>query len=105
MSPTKVRDATDNLGVEASALLRRLAQLHAEIAAVYQDLAGTAGQTPEPEDRLVGLAEAMVRLGVTRSWLIRPANWRRVGGFKGPDRRVHFPLSALARFASTTQTH
>ncbi len=79
---------------------KRLAELHSALAAVYADLAGTAGQVPEPEDRVVGLAKAAVRLGVTVSWLARRANWSKAGGYKGPDRRVHFPLSALSTYAN-----
>jgi hypothetical protein len=74
-------------------IAERLAALHRELAAVYQDLAKE--QSPAGSDRVIGLPEAAIRLDVTVSWLCRAPNWRAVGGFKGPDRRVHFPLSVL----------
>lgn len=74
----------------------RLADLHRELAVVYADL---AAQDPTPQaDRVVGLAEAAVRLGMTRTWLSRRANWQGVGGYRDADRRIKFTISALAAY-------
>ncbi len=78
------------------ALFARLADLYRELAVVYADL---AAQAPTPQaDRVVGLAEAAVRLGMTRAWLSRRANWQRVGGYRDADRRIKFTTSALAAY-------
>jgi len=52
---------------------------------------------PEP-DRILSLDEAAARLGTSRSWLERRANWRRVGGYKDQDRHVKFARSALEAY-------
>ncbi len=69
-----------------------LAELFAQLSEQDWDHRVDRGDLP---DRVVGLAEAATRLGVTRSWLTRSANWRRMGGYLGPDRRVKFAESAL----------
>jgi len=76
----------------------RLAALHRELAAVYQGLAKESDLARS--DSVVSLIEAATRLGVTRSWLCRAPNWRAVGGYRGADRRIHFPLSALSTYAN-----
>jgi hypothetical protein len=76
----------------------RLAELHAQIAEVYKGLALT--DPIADSERMLGLREAATRLGVTVSWLCRRANWLKVGGIKGADRRVHFTLSALSDYAN-----
>ena len=77
-------------------LFARLADLHRKLAIVYAEL---AAQDPTPQaDRVVGLAEAAVRLGMTRAWLSRRANWQRVGGYRDADRRIKFTTSALAAY-------
>ncbi len=68
-----------------------LAELFARLSEVDWDRVGD-GDHPE---RVVGLREAAVRLGVTRSWLSRRANWTSMGGYLGPDRRVKFAESRL----------
>ncbi len=68
-----------------------LAELFAQLSEVDWDRVDR-GDLPE---RVLGLAEAAARLGVTRSWLSRRANWTSVGGYLGPDRRVKFTDSAL----------
>jgi hypothetical protein len=88
---------TDNLDM-GPATAARLAELHAEIAEIYRGLA-LADPTADSE-RMLGLREAVERLGCTESWLCRRANWQKVGGFKGPDGRVKFPLSALSAYAN-----
>jgi len=83
------------------ATLERLADLHAQLAEVYADLAKQErGCTQESDrDRVIGLEEAAARLGTTRSWLRRRPNWSRIpGAYLGADRRIHFPVSALAAY-------
>jgi hypothetical protein len=75
----------------------RLAELHAEIAEIYRGLA--LADPAADSERMLGLREAATRLGCTESWLCRRANWQ-IGGFKGPDHRVHFALSALSAYAN-----
>jgi len=70
-----------------------LAELFAQLSEVDWDRVDR-GDHPE---RVLDLKEAAVRLGVTRSWLARSANWRRMGGYLGPDRRVKFADSTLRR--------
>ena len=81
----------------------RLAQLHADLAAVYADL---AKQDPagSDTDRVVGLIEAAARLGTSKAWLSRRSNWQRVGGYRDQDRRVKFTESALRAYVNA-QTH
>jgi hypothetical protein len=76
----------------------RLAELHAELARVYADLAQHPG--PAGSDRVLTLPEAAAKLGMTVSWLSRRANWSIVGGYRDADRRVKFPMSALDRYIS-----
>ena len=44
------------------------------------------------------LKDYAVRLGMTRAWLSRRANWQRVGGYRDADRRIKFTTSALAAY-------
>ncbi len=71
----------------------QLAELYTRLSEVDWDRVGS-GDHPE---RVVGLREAAVRLGVSVSWLSRRTNWISVGGYLGPDRRVKFTDSALRR--------
>lgn len=80
----------------------RLAELHAALAEVYRDL---AQRRPAVPASVLTLREAAARLGMKHSWLSRRANWRRVGGYQDADRRVKFPLSALAEYIRTQQKH
>ena len=81
----------------APATFAQISKLHAELADAYAEL---AAQEPAPQtDRVVGLAEAAVRLGMTRAWLSRRANWKLVGGYLDQDRRVKFPMSALDAYS------
>jgi len=81
----------------------RLAQLHADLAAVYADLAREPVAV-EPE-RVLTLHEAAVKLGMTVSWLSRRANWEKVGGYSDTDRRVKFALSTLEQYIRTQRKH
>ncbi len=72
-----------------------LAELFAQLSEQDWDHRVDRGDLPE---RVLGLREAAVRLGVTRSWLSRRPNWTSVGGYLGPDRRVKFADSALRRY-------
>jgi hypothetical protein len=87
-----------------SSTLARLAQLHADLAAVYADLARQPVAVVEPE-RVLTLHEAAVKLGMTVSWLSRRANWAKVGGYSDTDRRVKFPLSTLEQYIRTQRKH
>jgi hypothetical protein len=78
--------------------LERLADLHAQLAATYRELARQGQQGAQESDRVIGLAEAAARLGMTRTWLSRRANWSRVGGYRDADRRVKFAESALRAY-------
>jgi predicted DNA-binding transcriptional regulator AlpA len=80
----------------------RLADLHSELARVYQHLARETS-APEPE-RALTLPEAAAKLGATKSWLSRKANYSRIGGYLDMDRRVKFPLSAILRFITSQGT-
>ncbi len=85
--------------IVGTALLAEIGKHHAQLAELYAKLSEVdwdgRGDLPE---RVLGLREAAVRLGVTRSWLSRRPNWTSVGGYLGPDRRVKFADSALRRY-------
>jgi hypothetical protein len=84
------------MGPETAA---RLAQLHADLAAVYADLAREP--VTVQSERVLTLHEASAKLGMTVSWLSRRANWAKVGGYSDADRRVKFPLSTLEQYIRT----
>ncbi len=85
--------------------LEKLADLHEQLAATYRELAQQAGTRESESDRVIGLEEAATKIGATRSWLRRRPNWQRVGGHRGADRRIHFPLSGLAEYMRTQRKH
>jgi hypothetical protein len=80
------------------ATFERLAELHEQLAATYRELAQQAGPRESESDSVIGLPEAAARLGMTRTWLSRRANWSRVGGYRDADRRVKFAESALRAY-------
>lgn len=80
----------------APATFARIATLHQALADAYATLAAEPS-APAPE-RVVGLAEAAQRLGMSRAWLSRRANWQRAGGWLGDDRRVHFTMAGLEAY-------
>ncbi len=75
---------------EQDALYLAIADLEAKLRARLL----TRRNAPQP-DRAVGLDEAAERLGMSKAWLSRRANWERVGGYRDHDRRIKFPLTAI----------
>ena len=52
--------------------------------------------TPAPQEepeRMLGIREAAERVSLSVDYLHR--HWRKLGGFKGPDSKIKFPLAAL----------
>jgi hypothetical protein len=85
--------------METSASFARISKLYAALA---DEFALRAAEEPVTvPDRAVGLAEAAVRLGMSKSWLSRRANYVQVGGYLDQDRRVKFLTSALDAYIRT----
>jgi hypothetical protein len=76
-----------------SDVLSRIADLHAQLATTYREMA--EARPAQQPDRVVGLTEAAARLNMTRAWLSRRSNWERVGGYLDADRRIKFTVSSL----------
>jgi hypothetical protein len=78
-------------------VLARVAELHAELARAYADLAQQepAPGPPQRPDEVVRIREACARMRWSYSWAVK--HWRALGGFKDADGGLKIRAAVLAR--------
>ena len=75
----------------------RVAELHAELARAYADLAQQepAPDPPQRPDEVVRIKEACARMRWSYSWAVK--HWRALSGFKDTDGGLKIRADVLAR--------
>jgi hypothetical protein len=81
----------------SSSAFTRLSELHAQLSAVYAELARVQAPTApeECQDSVIRIREACLRKAWTYSWAVK--HWRELGGFKDADGGLKIQAEVLAR--------